>query len=360
MKIGIPKEIKPQESRVAAVPTGVDELVKDGHTVMIERSAGMESGFTDDEYKATGAQIIDLNEEIFGACDMILKVKEPLPVEYELIKPGQILFTYFHFAALKELTAAMQKSHALCVAYETLELPDGSLPLLIPMSEIAGRIAPQAGASNLEHHHGGRGVLLGGVPGVKPSVVTVLGGGISGTHAAFIAAGMGANVHVLDINLARLRYLAEIMPLNVITQYSTSQSIAECCAESDLVIGAVLIHGARAPKLITREILSSMHRGSVFVDISVDQGGCSETTRPTTHENPTYVEEGIIHYAVANIPGAVGRTSTLALTNATIHYARKIAAKGKDIITDPEFSSAINIDDGEILYPALKKQFEAI
>jgi len=357
MKIGIPKEIKPQESRVGAVPSGVRELVGDGHTVMVERRAGMESGFADEEYEAAGARLVDSHDEVYGSCDMILKVKEPLPSEYDLIRPGQIVFTYFHFAASEELTRAMQRSGALCVAYETLELPDGSLPLLIPMSEIAGRMAPQCGAVSLERHMGGRGVLLGGVPGVKPSTVTIIGGGVSGSNAAFIAAGMGARVLILDVNLARLRYLSEIMPANVVTLHSNYNLIAECCAESDLVIGAVLIHGARAPKLITRDVLRSMKDGTVLVDISVDQGGCAETTRPTTHQDPTYVEEGVIHYAVANIPGAVGRTSTFALTNATIGYARKIARKGKDILRDPEFESAVNIFDGEILYPALKEQF---
>jgi alanine dehydrogenase len=357
MKIGIPKEIKPQESRVAIVPSGVCELVKDGNTVLIERGAGIEAGFSDGDFTAQGAKIVDSSAEIFGACDMVFKVKEPLPSEYPLIRPGQILFTYFHFAASPELTRAMQKTNALCVAYETLELPDGSLPLLIPMSEIAGRMAPQCGALALEKHRGGSGVLLGGVPGVKPAMVTILGGGVSGTHAAQIAAGMGAQVNILDISIPRLRHLAEILPPNVITLFSNSHVIAETCGASDLVIGAVLVHGAPAPKLINREILRSMRKGSVFVDVAVDQGGCSETTHPTTHKEPTYIEEGVVHYAVANIPGAVGRTSTFALTNATLPFARKIARRGTSIIDDPEFKTAINIYKGEILYPALKKIF---
>jgi alanine dehydrogenase len=357
MKIGIPKEIKPQESRVAIVPSGACELVKDGNTVLIERGAGVGAGFSDGDYTAQGAKIVDSSAEIFGACDMVYKVKEPLPSEYPLIRPGQILFTYFHFAAAPELTRAMQKTNALCVAYETLELPDGSLPCLIPMSEIAGRMAPQCGAMALEKHRGGSGVLLGGVPGVKPAVVTILGGGVSGTHAAQIAAGMGAQVNILDISIPRLRHLAEILPPNVSTLFSNTHEIAETCKASDLVIGAVLVHGAPAPKLITREILRSMRKGSVFVDVAVDQGGCSETTHPTTHKEPTYIEEGVVHYAVANIPGAVGRTSTFALTNATLPYARKIARKGTSIIDDPEFKTAINIYKGEILYPALKKIF---
>ena len=357
MKIGIPKEIKPQESRVAVVPSGVRELSRDGNTVMIERGAGIEAGISDGDYAAMGAKIVDSPDVIYGACDMVYKVKEPLPSEYPLIRPGQIIFTYFHFAASLELTRAMQKTGALCAAYETLELPDGSLPLLIPMSEIAGRMAPQCGAQALEKHRGGSGVLLGGVPGVRPAAVTILGGGVSGSHAAKIAAGMGAQVTILDISLPRLRHLAEIMPPNVATLYSDSQVIADTCASSDLIIGAVLVHGAPAPRLITREILRSMRKGSVFVDVAVDQGGCSETTRPTTHNDPTYIEEGVVHYAVANIPGAVGRTSTFALMNATLPFARKIARKGASIIDDPEFRSAINVYKGEILYPELQKIF---
>ncbi len=359
MKIGVPKEIKPQESRVAIVPSGVRELVNEGNTVMVERGAGVEAGFSDGDYMARGAMIVDSPEEIYGNCDMIYKVKEPLQSEYPLIRPGQIVFTYFHFAASPELTRAMQKSGALCVAYETLELSDGSLPLLTPMSEIAGRMAPQTGASALEKHHGGSGVLLGGVPGVKPARVTILGGGVSGSNAAKIAAGMGAQVTILDISLPRLRYLAEIMPPNVVTLFSGSQVIADTCAESDLVIGAVLVHGAPAPKLITREILRSMRKGSVFVDVAVDQGGCAETTHPTTHREPTYIEEGVVHYAVANIPGAVGRTSTFALTSATLPFARQIARKGYGILEDPVIRTAVNIFEGEIVYPALKDVFAA-
>jgi len=357
MKIGIPKEIKPQESRVAVVPSGVSELVRDGHMVMVEYGAGEAAGFSDTDFSTAGAWIVDDHEELFQSCDMIYKVKEPLPLEYDLIKKDQIVFTYFHFAASLELTRAMQQTGALCVAYETLELPDFSLPLLIPMSEIAGRMAPQCGAMSLEKHMGGSGVLLGGVPGVKPAEVAIIGGGVSGSNAALIAAGMGANVTILDISLPRLRYLADVLPPNVTTIHSNPQYIAEYCAQSDLVIGAVLIHGAPAPKLITREMLRSMRPGSVFVDISVDQGGCAETTRPTTHSDPTYIEEGVIHYAVANIPGAVGRTSTVALTNATLPFARKIAGKGHAILKDPDFESTINIHDGKILYPVLKETF---
>lgn len=358
MKIGIPKEIKPQESRVAIVPSGVRELVSDGNTVLIERGAGVEAGFSDGDYALMGAKIVDSAGDIFHATEMVLKVKEPLPSEYELIRPGQIIFTFFHFAASPELTRAMQKTGALCVAYETLELPDGSLPLLIPMSEIAGRMAPQCGALALEKHRGGLGVLLGGVPGVKPAHVAILGGGVTGSHAAKIVAGMGAHVTILDNSLPRLRYLSEIMPPNVGTLFSDSQVIADTCAESDLVIGAVLVHGAPTPKLITREILRSMKKGSVFVDVAVDQGGCAETTHPTTHREPTYIEEGVVHYAVTNIPGAVGRTSTFALTSATLPFARKIARKGESIIDDPEFRTAINIHKGEIMYPALKGMYE--
>ena len=355
MKIGIPREIKAQESRVAVVPYGVRELVNDGNMVMIEKGAGEEAGFTDSDYIAAGARIVDNSGDLYNSCNMIYKVKEPLSSEYPMIKPGQIIFTYFHFAASPELTNAMRKSGALCLAYETLEMPDGSLPLLIPMSEIAGRMAPQSGAAALEKHHGGSGILLGGVPGVNPAKVTIIGGGISGANAALIAAGMGARVTILDINLLRLRHLADIMPRNVITLYSGAQVIADSCAESDLVIGAVLIHGAPAPKVINRDILRSMRKGSVFVDVAVDQGGCSETTGPTTHRNPTYIEEGVVHYAVANIPGAVGRTSTFALTNATLPFARLIARKGAAVVDDPVLKTAVNIFDGEITYPALRE-----
>ena len=357
MKIGIPKEIKPQESRIAAVPAGVSQLVSDGHKVMVETGAGEAAGFSDSDFSTAGAWIADTHEDIFAESEMIFKVKEPLPSEFDLIRSDHIIFTYFHFAASLELTRAMQKTGALCAAYETLELSDGSLPLLIPMSEIAGRMAPQCGAVSLEKHMGGRGVLLGGVPGVEPAEVTVIGGGVAGANAALIAAGMGAKVTILDISIPRLRYLADIMPANVTTIFSIPPTIAQYCAQSDLVIGAVLIHGAPAPKLINRDILRAMRPGSVFVDISVDQGGCSDTTRPTTHSKPTYIEEGVIHYAVANIPGAVGRTSTFALSNATLPWAQKIAGKGKEILDDPAFGSMVNIHGGKILYPALKETF---
>lgn len=359
MKIGVPKEIKAQENRVALTPAGAHELTADGHTVLVEHTAGAGAGFSDADYSANGAVIIDTAEAVYVSSDMICKVKEPLPSEYPLIRPEQILFTYFHFAASRDLAVAMRQSGALCAAYETLELPDGSLPLLIPMSEIAGRMAPQAGAAALEKHHGGSGVLLGGVPGVAPASVAILGGGVSGSNAARIAAGMGARVTILDISLPKLRHLAETMPSNVITQYADSHAIAKACAESDLVIGAVLIHGAPAPKLVTRETLRSMRPGSVFVDIAVDQGGCAETTHPTTHHNPTYVEEGVVHYAVANIPGAVSRTSTFALTNATLPFVRRIAHGGHASFDDPILKTAVNIARGEIVYPALRDAFPA-
>ncbi|MDA0987449.1 MAG: alanine dehydrogenase [Bacteroidetes bacterium] len=352
MIIGIPKEIKQNENRVALLPVGAHELKKNGHTVYVETKAGVGSGFDDQSYLNVGAKILKTAKEIYSKSDMIIKVKEPIKSEYSLIKKGQILFTYFHFAASKELTLAMIKSKSICIAYETVQKSDGSLPLLIPMSEVAGRMAPQEGAKYLEKTEGGRGVLLGGVPGTVPAEVVILGGGIVGTNAAKIAAGLGARVTILDNNLSRLRYLDDIMPKNVTTRMSNPHNIEECVSNADLVIGSVLIPGAKAPKLVTRELLKKMKKGSVVIDVAVDQGGCIETCHPTTHQNPTYEVEGIIHYCVANMPAAVPYTSTVALTNATLPYAIEIANKGwkKSAKTNNEISLGINMINGIITY----------
>ncbi len=359
MLIGVPKEIKPNEKRVALTPGGVEMLRQHGHEVIVETNCGIGSGFTNDDYIAAGAKIIDTAADVFGQADMIMKVKEPIAPEYPLIRKGQTLFTYFHFAASRELTEAMVKSGATCVAYETVQKNDGSLPLLIPMSEVAGRMAPQEGAKYLEHPMGGRGVLLGGVPGTKPANVIVLGGGVVGTNAAKIAAGFGARVTIFDNNLYRLRYLDDVMPKNIITQMSTKANIREAVKEADLVIGGVLIVGAKAPHLVTRDMLKTMKEGSVIVDVSVDQGGCVETCKPTTHENPTYVVDGIVHYGVANMPGAVPYTSTIALTNATLPYAVQLANHGwKDACkASKELELGLNVVDGKIVYDAVAEAF---
>ncbi|MGZ3374315.1 MAG: alanine dehydrogenase, partial [Gemmatimonadaceae bacterium] len=320
MKIGVPKEIKTNENRVALVPAGAEALAASGHTVMIEKGAGEGSGFPDSAYTSAGAKIGPDADAVWREADMIMKVKEPIKPEWPRMKKGQLVFTYFHFAADKELTLAHVKSGAVCVAYETVELPSRELPLLTPMSEVAGRMAVQEGAKYLEKLYGGRGVLLGGVPGVAPGKVVILGGGIVGINAAKMAAGLGAKVTVLDLSLERLRYLSDVMPANVTLIYSNRHNILEQISTADLVVGAVLIHGAVAPRLIRREDLKSMQPGSVIVDVAIDQGGCVETIHATTHENPTYVVDGIIHYGVANMPGGVPRTSTLALTNATFPY----------------------------------------
>jgi alanine dehydrogenase len=359
MIIGVPKEIKIQEYRVGLTPEGVDALSRQGHTIYVETQAGAGSGFSDDAYKNAGASILATAKEIYEIAEMIVKVKEPLAVEYPLIKSGQILFTYFHFAASKELTDAMMKSHAVCIAYETVELPDGSLPLLVPMSEVAGRMAVNVGAYYLGKPFGGKGKLLGGVPGVKPAEVLIIGGGIVGTQAAKMAAGLGANVTIMDTNLTRLRYLSDVMPANVVTQYSTVLAIREKLPHTDLVIGAVLLHGAKAPHLIKKEDLKTMEAGSVVVDVAVDQGGCIETCRPTTHENPVYVEENVLHYCVANMPGAVPQTSTRALTQATLPYAMSIANKGweKACAENPALAKGLNIRAGKILHKGVSEAF---
>lgn len=359
MIIGIPKEIKDNENRVGTTPIGVREFGQNGHTVYVQKSAGAGSGFSDSEYEEAGAQLLPTIEEVYAKAEMIVKVKEPIAQEYPLIRHGQTLFTYFHFAACQPLTLAMIESGATCIAYETVEAHDGSLPLLTPMSEIAGKMATQVGARFLEKPQGGKGILLGGVPGVRAGKVLVIGGGVVGYHAAMIAAGMGAYVTITDLSLPRLRYLDQVMPPNVTTRYSSKANIEAELPDSDLVIGTVLIPGGVAPKLVTREDLSLMEEGSVLVDVSIDQGGCFETSRPTTHANPTYVVDGIVHYCVANIPGAVARTSTIALTNATLPYAIKLANKGwkEACESDPGLKKGVNIVDGKVVYKAVADAF---
>jgi len=360
MIIGVPREIKPNENRVALTPGGAELLIANKHTVIIEKDAGVGSGFSDEMYIRVGAKIIPTAAEVYGQADMIMKVKEPIAPEYGLIKENQVIFTYFHFAASRELTEAMVKAKAICIAYETVMKPDNSLPLLIPMSEVAGRMAPQEGAKYLERTMGGRGVLLGGVPGTEPANVLVLGGGIVGTNAAKIAAGFGAKVTIMDNNLYRLRYLDDVMAKNVNTVMSTPDNIRRHAQQADLVIGAVLIAGAKAPHLITKDMLSTMKHGAVVVDVSVDQGGCIETCKPTTHENPTYVVDGILHYCVANMPGAVPYTSTVALTNATLPYAIQLANKGweKACSDNRELYYGVNTVSGTIVYQAVAEAFD--
>ena len=328
MIVGIPKEIKNNENRVSLTPSGARELVQRGHTVYVQHTAGINSGFTDEDYEKAGAHILPSIEDVYGTAEMIIKVKEPIESEYGLVREGQLVFTYFHFACDQQLTEAMIKSKSVCMAYETVVDRQGALPLLIPMSEVAGRMSVQEGARFLEKPQGGKGILLGGVPGVKPAKVLVLGGGVVGTNAALMAAGLGADVTICDISLPRLRQLNEFMPKNVKTLFSSAHNIEQELATTDLVVGAVLIPGAKAPHLITRPMLKLMKKGSVLVDVAIDQGGCFETSHPTTHAEPTYEVDGIIHYCVANIPGAVPCTSTLALTNATLPYAVKLADMG--------------------------------
>jgi len=360
MLIGVPKEIKTHENRVALLPSGVTQMLKHGHDVIIEKDAGLGSGFPDDLYIEAGATIIDSAEEVWAKAEMIMKVKEPIKKEYPLMREGQIIFTYFHFAASRELTDAVKLSGAVAIAYETVEKLDGSLPLLIPMSEVAGRMATQEGAKYLEKPMGGRGVLLGGIPGVKPGRVMVLGGGIVGVNAARIAAGMGANVQIFDINLQKLRYLDEVMPKNVTTVFSSEVNIRRELERADLVIGAVLIPGAKAPSLITREMLSELQPGSVLVDVAIDQGGCFETSKATTHDDPVYVVDGIVHYCVANMPGAVPFTSTIGLTNVTLPYAIQIADKGwvNAIRENRELEFGLNIANGKIVYRDVAEAFD--
>ena len=360
MIIGIPKEIKNNENRVGMTPSGVKELVKHGHKVYVQHTAGKGSGFADDEYVKAGAEILPTIEATYAAADMIVKVKEPIEPEYKLVKKGQLLFTYFHFASDRELTVAMVESGATCIAYETVVGPQGGLPLLIPMSEVAGRMSVQEGCRFLEKPQGGRGVLLGGVPGVKPAKVLVLGGGVVGRNAALMAAGLGADVTITDISLPTLRHLAEVMPKNVKTLFSSRHNIEQELPSTDLVIGSVLIPGAKAPKLITADMLPMMRKGSVIVDVAIDQGGCFETSHATTHSAPTYEVDGIIHYAVANIPGAVPYTSTMALTNATLPYTLRLADMGwRDACkADKGLADGVNIVDGKITFEAVAEAWE--
>ncbi|MCS4433101.1 alanine dehydrogenase [Aquiflexum gelatinilyticum] len=359
MIIGTPKEIKNNENRVALTPAGAKELVKRGHQVFVQHTAGIGSGFSDEEYVSAGATILPTIEKVYAIADMIIKVKEPIEPEYKLIKEKQLLFTYFHFASYEPLTKAMVESKAVCLAYETVEKTDKSLPLLIPMSEVAGRMAIQKGANYLEKPLKGRGILLGGVPGVLPAKVLILGGGIVGTQAAWMAAGLGADVTIMDVSLARMRYLADVMPANVKTMMSNEYNIREMVKHSDLIVGAVLIPGAKAPHLITRDMLKIMKPGTVLVDVAVDQGGCIETCKPTTHENPTYIIDDVVHYCVANMPGAVPYTSTLALTNATLPYAIQLADKGwkKAAQQNNDLIPGLNVINGDIVYKAVAEAF---
>ncbi len=360
MIIGVPKEIKSNENRVALTPAGAFELTKRGHTVYVQTTAGVGSGFSDEEYVQAGATILPTIEETYSIAEMIVKVKEPIESEYALVKKDQLLFTYFHFASYQKLTDAMIESGAICLAYETVELPDRSLPLLVPMSEVAGRMATQEGAKYLEKPAKGRGILLGGVPGVPPGNVLILGGGVVGTQAAKMAAGLGANVTIMDINLNRLRELADILPPNVTTVYSNEYNIRKYMKESDLIVGAVLIHGAKAPHLITRDMLKEMRPGTVLVDVAVDQGGCIETCKPTTHDNPTFIIDDVVHYCVANMPGAVPYTSTIALTNATLPYAIQLADKGwkKACKENASLKLGLNVANGKVLYKGVAETFD--
>ncbi len=362
MIIGTPKEIKNNENRVAITPAGTQEFVRKGHTVYIQTQAGEGSGFSDEQYVGAGAKILPTAADVFGIADMIIKVKEPIEQEYGLIKKDQLVFTYFHFASYEPLVHAMIKTGAVCLAYETVERLDGSLPLLVPMSEVAGRMAIQEGAKYLEKPMKGRGILLGGVPGVLPAKVLILGGGVVGTNAAKIAAGMGADVIITDVNLNRLRYLDDVMPKNVHTMVSNDYTLRELVKTQDLIIGGVLIPGAKAPKLITRDMLKTMRPGTVLVDVAVDQGGCIETCKPTTHENPTYIIDDIVHYCVANMPGAVPYTSTLALTNATLPYALKLANSGwkKSCSENIELKKGLNIVNGKVVYRAVAEAFNTL
>jgi alanine dehydrogenase len=357
--VGIPKEIKGGEWRVALVPAGAESLVSDGHTVLVEQGAGLVSGFGDEAYRVVGATLVASAAEIWARAGLILKVKEPIEPEWPSLRRGQVVFTYFHFAASEPLTRAVLQSGAVAVAYETVQLESGELPLLTPMSEVAGRMAVGEGAKYIEKVYGGSGILMGGVPGVLPAEVVIIGGGTVGTHAAKMAAGLGAHVTLLDVSLHRLRYLADVLPANVDVVYSNRHTILEQLAKADVVIGAVLLPGAKAPRLVQRADLKVMKPGSVIVDVAVDQGGCFETIRPTTHEKPTYVLDGIVHYGVTNMPGAVPRTSTLALTNATFPYARRLAARGwkQACRDDRALLLGLNVVEGSIVYAGVAEAF---
>ncbi len=359
MIVGVPKEIKTHEYRVALLPVGARLLAEDGHQVLVQRGAGAGSGFTDADYEAAGATLVDGPEPIFERAELLIKVKEPQPAEIEALRSDQVVFTYFHFAASRELTQGCLGAGITAVAYETLEDAHGRLPLLIPMSEVAGKLAIQEGAKYLERPMGGRGVLLGGVPGVGPADVLVLGGGVVGACAARMAAGLGANVVITDINLDRLRYLDEVMPPNVSLLFSDPHAVDEQLRRADLVVGAVLIHGARAPRLVSRAQLGHMKRGAVVVDVGIDQGGCFETSRPTAHDDPVYEVDGVLHYCVANMPGAVSRTSSQALCNATLPYARDLAAKGVDgfVALSAGHGAAVNMRAGKLTHPAVGQAF---
>lgn len=353
MKIGVPKEIKSNEHRVSMTPAGIATLVGDGHEVFVETSAGEGSGFSDDAYRGAGATILDTPGEVFGTAEMIVKVKEPLPPEYDLFRPDHLLFTYLHLAAEEQLTRVLMDKNVVSIAYETVELPDGSLPLLTPMSEVAGRMATQVGAQVLEKHNGGGGVLLGGIPGVTPAKVVIIGGGVVGTNAAKMAVGLGARVVIFDIDAGRLRYLDDIFAGRIETRMNNPYTLAEELEDVDLLIGAVLVPGAKAPKLVTEAMVQGMPAGSVIVDVAIDQGGSVETIdRVTTHANPTYVMHDVVHYSVANMPGAVPRTSTIGLTNATLPYTRALASKGwrRAIAEDPSLVPGVNVLDGHIVY----------
>lgn len=360
MIIGVPKEIKPQENRVALVPSGVLEMRRYGHHVLVEKGAGINSGFSDEEYRQSGAELIADVDTIWAKAEMIMKVKEPIKVEYSRMREGQIIFTYFHFASSEELTHAVVHSKCVAIAYETVEKPDRSLPLLTPMSEVAGRMSVQEGAKYLEKASGGRGVLLGGIPGVKPANVLVLGGGIVGYNAAKMAAGLGANVTIMDLSAARMRYLDDVMAANVTTIMSSEYAIREYLPSMDLVVGAVLIPGAIAPKLIKRDMLKLMKPGSVIVDVAIDQGGCFETSKATTHSDPIYTVDGVIHYCVANMPGAVPYTSTAGLTNVTLPYAMALANKGwkKACQEDKSLEFGLNVISGDITYKDVAEAFK--
>jgi alanine dehydrogenase len=359
MIIGVPRETKADENRVALVPAGCEALVAAGHEVLLEKGAGAGSGFGDDAYAAVGATLLPGAPEIWARAEMVMKVKEPIASEWPRLRKGQLIYTYFHFAADEALTRAVLGSGAIAVAYETVQLPSGELPLLTPMSEVAGRMAVQEGAKYLERVFGGSGILLGGVPGVAPGEVVIIGGGVVGINAAKMAAGLGAHVVILDVSLERLRYLDDVLPANVDTAYSNRHNILDAISRADLVIGAVLLPGAKAPHLVKRADLARMKPGSVIVDVAVDQGGCVETIKPTTHEKPTYVVDGILHYAVANMPGAVPRTSTLALTNATLPYAIKLARKGwkQACHEDSALRLGLNVVEGKLVYPGVAETF---
>ncbi|MEN8190652.1 MAG: alanine dehydrogenase [Thermodesulfobacteriota bacterium] len=360
MIVGILKEIKIEENRVCMTPAGVEIVVHNGHQVFVEKDAGVGSGFSDEQYIASGAEIAATPAEVYEQSEMVMHVKEPQPQEYEMIRENQIIFTYFHFAASEELTRAMIERKAVCIAYETITDEAGTLPLLTPMSEVAGRMAVHEAAKYVERAQGGRGILLGGVPGVDPATVVVIGGGVVGTHAAQMACGLGAKVYLLDTSLPRLRYLSEVMPKNCFPLMSSPAKVRELAQEADVIVGAVLLHGAKAPKLITREMLSTMKPGAVVVDVAIDQGGCFETSKATTHENPIYEVDGIVHYCVANMPGAVPLTSTMALTNATLPYALSLANKGwkKCARENPAVLEGLNVVAGKVTYRGVAEAFD--